>query len=151
MPSKQMPTMNIEIVLPELPVPPHGWNWMTHPQWNDGEPTPVWIEVDDADRWYMPVDIQRLPQLVWAERDADWKLVAAPGHQAAEPAPTECTRFGMPFAEARRTILEMDAESARGMAISLLIQLNIADKYAALPASRTAGSLGDGAPQEGQS
>lgn len=45
--------------------------------------------------------------------------------------PGEPEVYGLPFSEARRIILDMDAESARGMAISLLIQLNIANKYAA--------------------
>lgn len=60
--------------------------------------------------------------------------IAIPLPQDVEPASNLLTRYGVSFSEARRIILDMDAESARGMAISLLIQQNIVDKYAASPA-----------------
>lgn len=55
-----------------------GWNWLIHPDWNDGEPTPAWVEVDGGYFWYMPVDIQKLPQFAWEDRDDAWEVAAAP-------------------------------------------------------------------------
>jgi hypothetical protein len=71
-------------------------------------------------------------------------LPAAPEPVLADSDPI--TRFdGMPFAEARKVILDMNAQTARGMAISLLIQLNIADKYAApVPAAGAPVAKGEG-------
>ena len=43
--------------------------------------------------------------------------------------------LGLPFNEAKTRILALDAESARGMAISFMIQLGLLQKYAA-PAQR---------------
>ena len=72
-------------VVPDEPVA--GWNWMTHPDWNDGGPTPVWIEVNGADKWYRPVDVESLGEFDWSEREAAWKLATAP--QATHPASNE--------------------------------------------------------------
>lgn len=55
-----------------------GWNWLIHPDWNDGEPTPAWVEVDGGYFWYMPVDIQKLPQFAWEDRDDAWEVAATP-------------------------------------------------------------------------
>jgi hypothetical protein len=54
---------------------------------------------------------------------------AAPQATAADPE----TLNGLPFAEARARILSLPADDARGLAIALLIQLNIMEKYAATP------------------
>ncbi len=68
-------------------------------------------------------------------RDALVSMASTPVGESAD-----CTSvIGMPFAEARKVILGLDAEAARGLAISFLIQLSIATKYAASTADQVCG------------
>lgn len=76
---------SVQVQVPEGQALVPGWNWLAHPDWNDGEPTPAWVEVDGADYWYMPVNIENLTQFAWDERDDAWEIAAAP----LPPAQTE--------------------------------------------------------------
>lgn len=66
-------------------------------------------------------------------RDRVTELELLTGHQApAVPnVPNGFAPFDMPFSEARKTILAMGLDDARGLAISLLIQNGLMQKYAA--------------------
>lgn len=81
------------------------------------------------------VEIAGHPLTACDDNDSPWlvcKPCVAEGQCANAAQPTDLFK-GMPFAEAKKAIMLLDAEAARGLAISLMIQNGLHEKYAAQP------------------
>jgi hypothetical protein len=102
------------------------------------------IQLTDGDRRLMSLLVRAFGTDHPAVADLTELLFRAP---AAQPAQEPTEFLGLPFNEAKARILDMDADAARALAISLMIQLGLRDKYAAQPAQAPAlhGRLRDAA------
>lgn len=53
------------------------WRWMTHPNWNNGDPIPVRVFEQEGQMCYQPFDVEAI-DFDWDKRDAEWVEVPAP-------------------------------------------------------------------------
>ncbi len=55
-----------------------GWCWMTHPDYNDAKPIPVWMLEVDGVKFYHPLDPSDATDFEWDRRDEQWQIVVPP-------------------------------------------------------------------------
>jgi hypothetical protein len=55
-----------------------GWCWMAHPDYNIGNPVPVFMYEADGERFFVPLDPSEGGEFVWDERDDSWEMVQPP-------------------------------------------------------------------------
>jgi hypothetical protein len=55
-----------------------GWCWMAHPEYNVGNPIPVFMSGIDGERWFYPLDPSNAEECDWDRRDDMWEMVSQP-------------------------------------------------------------------------
>jgi hypothetical protein len=90
-----------------------GWCWMRHPEYNDGNAVPVYMEQVDGGRWFRPCAPEYAQECEWDRRNDEWEMVEGPMAQSDAAFDLFCARAAGGHLASRVDELTAEVESLR--------------------------------------